>query len=495
MPCLSLFYLLLLSSSGVAAAESPPSSKLDCSNQQKIPFSDAIRMCDAKSIAQMTCSGGGRAEEVTAPPEPNADFDSFPVPSPPKTAAASLSSSTSTGVVDRTPPPLYMDHAASPVVLFRSGDANGPPVTLRGINWFGFNTDATMVDGLWAGGPASATDFSTIVTIITNKSVLGFNTVRLPFTFAALAQPTRSFRRECWVDVAASDDVMAHDGVCNDYIPDFSSATERFLWTIDFFVRRAGVYVVIDEHSMGRDLSPKDPPRFVAAWLDLWRRIADRPHLRGRVLLDLINEPDASGMTWTGSAADVYLQTMDALDKVEQPIFVIEGCGQGNLVHNWGDGFATDPATVKAYGIDDASGFFERLASKPYKTRVVISPHIYGPTISNSVQLGSDLSTRLEKSFGYLATHGYCSPSLNNCDRYPILLGEFGSFFKDPRDREFYDAVALWSAWTPGKILSNWIFWAWNANCGDTGGLLTPDWQKLNLDKARYLREVWGLGS
>ena len=51
---------------------------------------------------------------------------------------------------------------------------------LQGLNWFGFETSATMVAGLWAGSSSLTQDFKTIVW---RMRLLGFNAVRLPFSF------------------------------------------------------------------------------------------------------------------------------------------------------------------------------------------------------------------------------------------------------------------------------------------------------------------------
>ena len=57
---------------------------------------------------------------------------------------------------------------------------NGQATTLMGVNWFGFETSATMVAGLWQGPTALSQDFSTVLYRI---QLLGFNTIRLPFSF------------------------------------------------------------------------------------------------------------------------------------------------------------------------------------------------------------------------------------------------------------------------------------------------------------------------
>lgn len=49
---------------------------------------------------------------------------------------------------------------------------NNKQVAIRGINWFGFNVGMGMVDGLWAGGTAAATDFALITYQL---RLLGYN--------------------------------------------------------------------------------------------------------------------------------------------------------------------------------------------------------------------------------------------------------------------------------------------------------------------------------
>jgi endoglucanase len=52
-------------------------------------------------------------------------------------------------------------------------DANGNPVRIAGVNWYGFETPDEVVHGLWAQ------DYHTIIDDIKN---LGYNTIRIPFS-------------------------------------------------------------------------------------------------------------------------------------------------------------------------------------------------------------------------------------------------------------------------------------------------------------------------
>lgn len=68
---------------------------------------------------------------------------------------------------------------------------------------------------------------------------------------------------------------------------------------------------------------------------------------------------------------------MDAIYPINPHVlFFIEGCGQGGSLNgqmvagNWGDGFATDPATLAATGVSDPTRFFTTVLTKPYLSQV-----------------------------------------------------------------------------------------------------------------------------
>ena len=48
-------------------------------------------------------------------------------------------------------------------------------------------------------------------------------------------------------------------------------------------------------------------------------------------------------------------------------MFAVEGCGQGGIGANWGDGFATNRALIESTGISDANVFFQALMKKSYR--------------------------------------------------------------------------------------------------------------------------------
>ena len=62
--------------------------------------------------------------------------------------------------------------------------------------------------------------------------------------------------------------------------------------------------------------------------------------------------------------------------------FLLEGTGQAGKYPGmaWGNGFTADKAVIAKYNLSDPSTFFEALLASPaLASRVVLSPHIYGP--------------------------------------------------------------------------------------------------------------------
>lgn len=381
--------------------------------------------------------------------------------------------------------------------------AGARPFAFQGLNWFGFNNKQTMVDGLWAGGSSAATDFSTIVESI---RLLGYNSIRLPFVFSDLQMSTIDKSHPC--KILADSAVVARckaksppyslykwlprpkSNVCNAYLPR-GKTEDRFLWVIQKFIDN-GFYVVIDYHPMGTEDHPYNVIKFVNAWKSLWTRITNLPDyytkIAGRILIDIMNEPDSMSLSWPRTA-ELYLRTMDALYPIgnRTAFFLVEGTGQTNYYMNWGDGFVTNTTVINKFGLSDPTTFFKQVVWKPYVDRVIISPHVYGPSISQAklAYSGKDMFNRLDISFGYLYKKGYCQGG--KCTKFAVIIGEFGSKFEDPRDLEHLNDFSHWMKKTFAR--PSWLFWAYNQNSGDTGGIVKNNWQDIDWRKVNWLRQ------
>lgn len=454
---------------------------------------------------------------VGLPPPPPAN-----PPPPPhtlflKSSSSSIQSSTTSFSFEQPPPNLQ------PISIKdgRFYGIDGQLLKLRGINWFGYEDGNTAPDGIWFGPDTLTRDVATIAKRI---KALGFNAVRMPFSMKDLwglrprmfdwqcevasaqaflrsvTDPVVNYPSDFPIDYTLPYDVPSSPGSCGDYLPQ-NSVFSRFIWQIGFLARN-GMYVLIENH-LQFDTSVYDDH---TAWLQGWQRlmatIALDPVAVNMVMYDILNEPESKGIGWEGvgsglSMTDNYLAVMDRGYAINpNAIYFIEGTGQLNINSNWGDGFSTDPAVINNRGGSDPTRFFKTLLTKQYRGNVVLSPHIYPPsvTFAKAAIAGPELYNRLTVAHGYLSKQGYCNG--NDCQKFMVVPGEFGSKLIDPKDFTFLaDLATYWS--NPGAVtdpyhgvVENWFWWCWNANSVDTGGMVGEDWLTIQWQKIKYLKSV-----
>ena len=400
-------------------------------------------------------------------------------------------------------------------------DSAGDPIALHGFSWFGFNNGDTMVDGLWGSDPVGS-DFANAVW---RQKLLGFNAVRLPFSFKDMQLTPRNFTQACGsasklevvqavidpqvtaVDASLAPALLApplrQSGMCNDYLPS-SSTLDRLVYVVQFYLNN-GFYVLLDNHLREDSTALDNSADWAAKWADLVERVMQDPAASGRVFFDILNEPDEFQLAWEKTAKapglhDLYMQAMDAIWAVSSDaVFFLEGAGQLALNTNWGDGYCTDAGKIASLSLSDPRPFFRDLRTKPYAQRVVLAPHVYGPAVTTATNAysGQGLYDRLNSSFGSLTGQGFCIGS--NCQKFPIAIGEFGSTFVPANDVAFMTDFATYlnaegaAADKVHKKIVSWFYWDWNANSGDTGGLVADDWWTTQWTKVRYLQGRLGL--
>jgi hypothetical protein len=97
-----------------------------------------------------------------------------------------------------------------------------------------------------------------------------------------------------------------------------------------------GLYVILDYQPMGLEQHPYNLNQFVGSWLALWKQVTCLPNfdsdLAGRVLVDVMNEPDSMNIRWEPQgdrpgAEQLYLATADALWAAtpNKVLFMFEG--------------------------------------------------------------------------------------------------------------------------------------------------------------------------
>lgn len=349
------------------------------------------------------------------------------------------------------PPPPPAGGIATP--LSTSGreivDRNGDRVILRGVNWFGFETETHLAHGLWAR------DYDDMLGQIAE---LGYDTIRLPFSLEAIDSSTP-------VSPSTANGMNA------------ALVGKTPLEAMDVIIdaaARHGLVILLDNHSLADDdhtfglwfgggYSEDD---WIARWRMLASRWADRTNVIGA---DVKNEPHGQANWGLGDEYDWRLAAERAGSAIHDVaphwLIVVEGVegpavGQTLDTHWWGgnlEGVGTHPVRLTI------------------PNKLVYSPHEYGPGVFAQSWLSpydpAVLEDRWERGFNYIATEGIA----------PILVGEFGG-----REVGTDTDEGLWQNQFVDFLAReghSFTYWAWNPNSGDTGGLLTEDW--ITVDQAK----------
>ncbi|HEY9750814.1 MAG TPA: cellulase family glycosylhydrolase [Allocoleopsis sp.] len=341
-------------------------------------------------------------------------------------------------------------------------DASGQPVLLRGVNWFGIETETHAPHGLWAR------DYKEMLAQIKSQ---GYNLIRLPYSVQSLRSSTVQ-------------------GV------DFSIGSNRELQgktplqIMDLVIQEAnrqGLLVLLDSHRLNDQQIPElwyGDGFTEADWIDTWKMLATRYKSQSNVIgADLKNEPHGRASWGTNDSATDWRLAAERAGKAIQAIaphwlIVVEGveknvAGQQLANHWWGanlEGVKNNPVRL------------------PVANKLVYSPHEYGPGVYNQTWFSdptfpNNLPTRWETGFHYIATQGIA----------PILVGEFGGRQVDSTSKE-----GIWQRkfveFINQKNLS-FTYWSWNPNSADTGGILQDDWRTINTAKQQLLGSLLSLAS
>ena len=359
-------------------------------------------------------------------------------------------------------------------------DKDGKEVWLTGCNWFGYNTGTNTFDGLWA------CDLNTSIAAIADH---GFNLLRVPISSELIKNwsngnyPTANFNQ-----------------ATNSYLVGMNS-----LEIFDYVVgqcRANGLKIMIDIHcaktdSMGHTkalwtdsgISEKD-------YLDTLAWMAKRYKNDDTIIaFDLENEPhgkpnESPRAKWDNSKDSdnwKYIAEKAANSVLKQNpnvLVMVEGIeiypkdikkngnfsstNSGDYYFNWWGG---NLRGVKDNPIDLGK----------YQNKLVYSPHDYGPAVYQQPWFGSGYSyNSLYKdcwrdNWFYIQEDGIA----------PLLIGEWGGFMTEPN--------LTWMTYLRKFIKTNKInhtFWCFNANSGDTGGLVKDDFVTWDTEKYNFVKEV-----
>lgn len=360
-------------------------------------------------------------------------------------------------------------------------DKDGRQVWLTGVNWFGYNTGTNTFDGLWNS------ELKPSVEAIADH---GFNLIRVPISAELI---------NSW---AAGEYPRANYN--NAYNTELNSMNS--LQIFDYFLKLAeenGIKVMPDIHSAETNASGHtvnlwytgkiSTEDYYSALEWLAERYKDNDTI---IAFDLKNEPH--GKPYEGSGAAVWndsksennwkhaAETAAARILAKNPnvLIMVEGTeiypvdinsnkdyhstNDSDYYFNWWGG---NLRGVKDFPIDLGA----------YQDKLVYSPHDYGPAVY--------LQPWFQGDYDYNSLMRDCWQDnwlyIQQTNTAPLLIGEWGGFMKEPNLK--------WMTCMRRLISENHLnhtFWCYNANSGDTGGLVLDDFKTWDEEKYAFVKEV-----
>ena len=360
-------------------------------------------------------------------------------------------------------------------------DKDGKEVWLTGVNWFGYNTGTNIFDGLWNS------EFEPTIKAIADH---GFNLIRVPMSAELINQ---------W---AAGEYPQANYN--NAYNEELNSMNS--LEIFDYFLKLAeqnGMKVMPDIHSANTDAAGHNANLWytdrvsVKEYYAALEWLADRYKDNDTIIaFDLKNEPH--GKPSEGDQAAIWNDSKDAnnwkyvaetaagkvLAKNPNVLIMVEGIeiypkdikkngdykSQDNddYYFNWWGG---NLRGVKDYPIDLGK----------HQDKLVYSPHDYGPTVYEQPWFEGGYDFKSLKKDCWQDNWLY----IKDDNIAPLLIGEWGGFMTEPN--------ITWMTHMRKLIKDNHLnhtFWCFNANSGDTGGLVLDDFTTWDDEKYEFVKEV-----
>lgn len=374
--------------------------------------------------------------------------------------------------------------------LFTDGnrivDSEGNPVWLTGINWFGYNTGTNTFDGLWNS------DLNQSIQEIANH---GFNVIRVPFSAELILQWSKGEYPQANFNQATNDYLVGMDSL------------QIFEYVLGQ-CRANGLKIIIDIHSAETNASghivnlwytdriSTEDYLFALSWM------ADRYKDDDTIIAyDLKNEPH--GKPYEGNAVAIWNNSTEKNNWkyiAEQAAFAVLSANPNALVLV--EGIEIYPVDIKANGdfssTNDEDYYFNwwggnlrGVADYPvnlgeFQNKLVYSPHDYGPTVY--------AQPWFEGNYTYESLMKDCWYDnwlyIQENEIAPLLIGEWGGFMTEPN--------LTWMTYMRQLIKEyklNHTFWCFNANSGDTGGMVLDDFTTWDEEKYNFVKEVlWNNG-
>ena len=361
-------------------------------------------------------------------------------------------------------------------------DMSGTEVWLTGCNWFGYNTGTNIFDGVWNCNLEES---------LQSIADHGFNVLRVPMSAELLLQ---------WK--SGNYPKANYNNAYNEKLNSMNSL-EIFDYVITL-CEQNGMKIIIDIHSAKTDASGHNHPVWyrddmtVDDFVEALSWVADRYKNNDTIIgYDLKNEPHGKASEdphaiWNDTdSPDNWKKVAEragnaVLDANPHALIIIEGIQiypvnleANNFVSRNDDDYyntwwGANLMAVREFPID--------FGSEERNAQIVYSPHDYGPRVFEQpwFEGGNFTYDSLMKD----AWYDYWL-YIREENIAPIFVGEWGGFMEGDNLK--------WMEYFRQLIAEKHLhhtFWCYNANSGDTGGLVKDDFKTWDQEKYEFVKEV-----
>lgn len=428
---------------------------------------------DINSAKLISVSGDGESGSVNEPVSTSA-------------AATTSSGSSSSGSSSNPVPARNTEGIAGDDWLTTEGshivDMNGTEVWLTGCNWFGYNTGTNIFDGVWNCNLEESLE------AIADR---GFNVLRVPMSAELLLQ---------WKN--GEYPRANYNNAYNEALNSMNSL-EIFDYVLSL-CEKNGMKVIIDIHTAKTDASGHNHPVWYRDditeddFIESLSWCAQRYKANDTIIgYDLKNEPHGKASEtphaiWNDSdSPDNWKKVAEragnaVLDANPHALIIIEGIqiypknihannfvsanDEDDYYNTW---WGANLMGVKDYPID--------FGSPERNKQIVYSPHDYGPRVYEQPWFEGGFTY---ESLYRDAWHDYWL-YIQEDGIAPIFVGEWGGFMEGDNLK--------WMEYFRQLIAEKHLhhtFWCFNANSGDTGGLVKDDFKTWDEEKYDFVKEV-----
>jgi aryl-phospho-beta-D-glucosidase BglC (GH1 family) len=361
-------------------------------------------------------------------------------------------------------------------------DMSGKEVWLTGCNWFGYNTGTNLFDGVWNCNLKDSLE---------SIADRGFNVLRVPMSSELLLQWKNGEYPRANYNNAYNEELNSMNSL------------EIFDYVLSL-CEKNGMKVIIDIHTVKTDASGHNHPVWyrdditVDDFVESLAWCAERYKNNDTIIgYDLKNEPHGKAFEtphaiWNDSdSPDNWKKVAEragnaVLDANPHALIIIEGIqiypkdidtnnyvSKDNDADYYNTWWGANLMAVKKFPID--------FGSPERNAQIVYSPHDYGPLVYEQpwFQGGFTYDSLMKNAW-----HDYWL-YIQEEDIAPIFVGEWGGFMEGDNLK--------WMEYFRQLIAEKHLhhtFWCFNANSGDTGGLVKDDFKTWDEDKYNFVKEV-----